>query len=671
MHLNMIRLLCYVAVLINAQSTEITLDKSTSTCLNDTDCDVSESTNDSVGTTTQEIETSQTVPDDISKDKNLSVKITSPLPDTTSSKPFTSSAKPFVGRPQNREDNCHCDLTISSCDINCCCDVDCNDLNVTELFACKDHRPKVYDTRYCWDENYIQDNKTRYLLEKLRDNLFCIVHENLPPVYSIGYDPIISNRTTLDEIVRKNKKSRFKWEQSAIHVPLQFNSETPYRHGDNIWKIQNGFIKQLELPQTGFTGICSFKKALKYLEEWSDSCMQISLENQNVQLFAETFNNFTIIASPVLYNDSNFKLNNQTCPRTICVPVKSYYCLGSWNLCKNESTPTGKCNKGTCTNIVRSVRYVFAHNGIKGMNALDVYLKIGNASQGFYQKFEVFYKWFRDDQSKVFHLSGNPGYILGKPIIIGELITNKTNTADYSYVYIDKTDYFLSLPVSRVDGQCDKERRYAVNFGEDLKLSCKIHHETRNFTIKSCIDLQKLIIEAMLKKILFNVSEVDQHRTYVAKWNYLRSNNTDDWLKIIFDRMPQTVVTAQIVDDQLICSGLVTSLRIDIVHRRLSEPQTVDNYKILGIGITFSEESDIYWIKCDTKNCADLLVVDIVSYVIFHDVSRPSKYFFAEGPNLDITLPQDFFYPFINNAPITQESHLLALCTFLALIITY
>ncbi|XP_012265892.2 tectonic-1 [Athalia rosae] len=654
--------LLYCATAIKAQSTETNLDKSSILCFNDTDCELSESTNDTTQETTPIPKTVETVFIKNEGETELPKR-------ATPSNPVTPATSLAISKPQSQNGICDCDLTISSCDVNCCCDTDCNELDMQVFSACKDNHPKLYDTRYCYDNNYIQYNHTRYLLEKLSDNLFCIVYDNLPPVYSTDYEPIISKKSSLDEIVSNSKKSRFNWDHKVTYTPsIQFDSDKPYRNGDIIWKMQNSFIKTLELPQSGFTGICTFKKALRYLEDSKHSCMQISLENTNTQLFAKAYNNFTIIASPVLYGNSNFTTNNKSCPREICVPVQPHYCLGLLSSCENTSLPIGKCNNGICNNIVKKVRYVISHTGIKGIDSIDVYLEFANASQNFYQYFDVEYKWLRDDQSEVFHLSGNPGYNLGKPIIIGSLITNKTNAGDYSYVQVNRNEHHLSLPLGKKGGQCHNHDRYVVNFGENLKLNCRMELQTRNFTVNSCVDLQMEVIDILLKGIGSKVTEIE-HGIHVAKWNYHYYNSTDDWVKILLDRIPQNVVTGQIIDDQLMCSGLVTALRIDVVYRHLPDPKTVDNYKILGVAITFSEDSDIYWDKCETENCIDTLAVNVVSYVMFHDVSQPSKYFFAEGPNLDISLPHDFFYPFINDASNNNESHLIVLCTSVAMLI--
>lgn len=75
---------------------------------------------------------------------------------------------------------------MSSCDINCCCDKDCNDFHLTVFSYCENYQPELFDKRYCYNRNFIQRNNTPFILEKLANNLFCILYDNLPPTYSIS-----------------------------------------------------------------------------------------------------------------------------------------------------------------------------------------------------------------------------------------------------------------------------------------------------------------------------------------------------------------------------------------------------------------------------------------------------------------------------------------------------
>lgn len=302
---------------------------------------------------------------------------------------------------------------------------------------------------------------------------------------------------------------------------------------------------------------------------------------------------------------------------------------------------------------------MIVHNGSAGINSIDAYFNIGNVSQAFYQYFEVQYDWMGTNKTKVFTQSGNPGYIIGKPIIIGLSRINKSNE-----IFFNKTDAFLTLPLAGKNGKCD---RYIVAFGEDIKSRCFVKLFTKNFTASSCAKLQNMTMHLLMKDSLLNVS----HGVYVSKLGNFTSKDVMDWLRITFDRTPQNVVTGRIIGKQISCSGLVTSVHLDVLYSTLPKPKILMNYKILGIGVTFGKEEDVIWPKCTVKNCTDILHVDIFSYVNFHDVTKPSKYYFVGGPNLDVTLPYDFFYPFLNASKKVEILNMLILTINVTICIIY
>lgn len=81
-----------------------------------------------------------------------------------------------------------CFVQKFSCDINCCCDMDCNQFHLSAFSHCQAHHVKLYDSRYCYNRNFIQRNNTPFILEKLGNNLFCVVYDNIPSTYSVDND---------------------------------------------------------------------------------------------------------------------------------------------------------------------------------------------------------------------------------------------------------------------------------------------------------------------------------------------------------------------------------------------------------------------------------------------------------------------------------------------------
>ena len=47
------------------------------------------------------------------------------------------------------------------------------------------------------------------------------------------------------------------------------------------------------------------------------------------------------------------------------------------------------------------------------------------------------------------------------------------------------------------------------------------------------------------------------------------SNDITDWTQILLDRIPQNVIVAQVVNGRLYCSGLITSVHLNILYSSL------------------------------------------------------------------------------------------------------
>ncbi|XP_018377352.1 PREDICTED: tectonic-3-like [Trachymyrmex cornetzi] len=635
-----------------------------SICTNDTDC--KESINSTIYTQIPEIDNPSLK--DLSNDTEEDKIFTTTIPtEIISSRininsteqlevqsTFTTISSPVV-RPSGYEiltlekkEICECDLITSSCNINCCCDIDCNHSHLSAFSYCQNYHEELYDSRYCYNRNFIQRNNTPFIFEKLANNLFCILYDNLPSMYSTNNNLVLYE----EELWKIIEMNNYKWEVRHSKILLKYNLSKYYQHGDILWKLHDKSVEKIEFLQSGFTGICTFKKILKYLQNWKGACIQNKLTNINPYLFTVTFSNFTVIKSLPSFNDT--LTTNQMCQSNICLPIRIHYCLKSFSAC-NRTSISGFCMNSTCTNIVKGLKYVISHNGSAGINSIDAYFNIGNASHAFYQYFEVEYKWIDSNNTKIFTRSGNPGYEMGKPIIIG---VSHANTSDN--IFFNRTDGFFTLPLARRNGECDQINRHVVLFGEDMRLTCSIKLFIKNFTVLSCAELQSLTMHLLTNDFL-NINQ--RYSTYISKLGNFSSKNDVDWLQIKFDRIPRNILTAYTVGKRILCSGLVTSMHLNVIYSMLSKPKT--NYKILGVGIVFSKEEDISWPKCAFENCTDILDVNIVSYVNFHDVSKPSKYHFAGGPNLDLTLPYDFFYPFLNSSTAKIPSMLIFLIMYI------
>ena len=85
-----------------------------------------------------------------------------------------------------------------------------------------------------------------------------------------------------------------------------------------------------------------------------------------------------------------------------------------------------------CENIVKSVKYVVYHDGVQGIESVDLFVHIQKSSprgKPFRQFHEYVHFWSRDNatlETNLTPLSGNPGYLVGRPVRVGLYSASET-----------------------------------------------------------------------------------------------------------------------------------------------------------------------------------------------------------------------------------------------------
>lgn len=141
------------------------------------------------------------------------------------------------------------------------------------------------------------------------------------------------------------------------------------------------------------------------------------------------------------------------------------------NECANKLEPS--LNVDTCTNLVKSVSYILRFNSANGIiqAGLDVVLfnqiNINTNTRFIEQTFKIFFIPESIDFNNFNlvtnrKLSGNPGYLRGKPIVVGSssLPADRTN----------RLTYFI--PNSQGMCQNDDNSRASINFRENVVSEC-------------------------------------------------------------------------------------------------------------------------------------------------------------------------------------------------------
>jgi tectonic-1/3 len=328
---------------------------------------------------------------------------------------------------------------------------------------------------------------------------------------------------------------------------------------------------------------------------------------------------------------------------------------------------------GNCENVVKEVRYMIYHNGTKEITKVYVYMWLTNITlyTELSQKFIVTFHWTR--RGKTFHRSGNPGYIVGKPVMTGKKVTQSLGIegeVNKEAIEVDEhVEEWLSIAAAKKDGRCDLEGnsgnyfRQPVTFGEDRWSSCKAFFSPSNFTSPStCAAIYKAVIRLLVGTVMENVTSAKELNLYVATFGDSKPEETGDWVQVILETVPVFVTSSSSQSDDwtLVCQGIVTSVHIDIMFASvgsLALPQA----KILGTVFRFGSPHDVIFI-CSSQHCtrdSKEQHFDVVSSVSFIDVTKPAITQFAEPPVYEVKLPHDFFYPFFSNAAFLRPSNIL------------
>ncbi|KAI6066686.1 Tectonic-3 isoform X1 [Aix galericulata] len=114
----------------------------------------------------------------------------------------------------------------------------------------------------------------------------------------------------------------------------------------------------------------------------------------------------------------------------------------------------------TCNNAVSEVIYEIEFNGTHGIQSVSVQFKVTNISGksgvSLQQHFTLHF-WTRTP-SRTLPRSGNPGFIIGAPLLIA-------NTGAVQH---------MSILRSEGDGSCSQFLRHTVQFGKNMRTGCKL-----------------------------------------------------------------------------------------------------------------------------------------------------------------------------------------------------
>ncbi|CAH1179136.1 unnamed protein product [Phaedon cochleariae] len=560
-------------------------------------------------------------------------------------------------------DFCTCDLQLNFCDINCCCDEDCYPEDKLIFDHCQVEN-RVYDTRYCEYIKYIYINNTPFQWQINQNGLFCVVKSNLAPFYTIQRKHALRSFREAES----EKTGLFSWPKCVSSDQDDIMNVTKkFVYGNRIFIIQNRQLKKFQLPNKFITNRCLLMDDVVNLKNVRNTCVQDVIGEDNRYLsMREYYENSYIIASES-FNLTKYSRNSfQDCPKNVCLPIAPRICNEHLNDCmnitKNDSRIKVTCNlilnKHSCVNMVKKAQYNFYHNGTNGFSQVILLVYLENISYQFWrrdlefsQEFSVNFWWMNQTRNYSEILSGNPGYLIGKPILTGLLINIGNKTHELLIIKRNSSRFinnFLIIPGNE-GGFCmsTEMAHIVVEFGYNLLTKCKYQ---RNIVEKKKVNGTDVCRN--IQRSVFQLWDVDEKKN-VTFGSFGNANTTlpDEWLKILYKKDPSSILDSifgiyNSKTNLLLCFEIATCLNIDLFHSKIDVGSLHNQEKLLAVTYTFNGfvNKTFFFNKNSSSASFEL---DLQSRVTFYDISKPKVNKMLDPPSLNIKLPYDFFYPFV------------------------
>ncbi|XP_025892024.1 tectonic-3 [Nothoprocta perdicaria] len=382
-----------------------------------------------------------------------------------------------------------------------------------------------------------------------------------------------------------------------------------YRAGDPILTYfdSSSVLSTLRQPiRMGTSGLCVDGNPAGFLDSKSTSCTRIFANLSNSCITdpaldaASYYRDFTVLKVPV----------NGTIVQSIQVKI-------------TPVTPPGApyMKDNMCYNVVSEVIYEIEFNSTHGIQNVSVQFKVtsilGNSGSSLQQHFTLHF-WTRT-LTHTLPRSGNPGYIVGAPLLI-------TNDGARQHVSFLLSVCQMTILQSQGDGSCSQFLRHQVQFGRNMKTGCKL-------------SLSQMLEEgdcSYVQQKLYKAFQGMNGAEDLAIIGSARSTQAEQWTTILIRNC-----SVQVMNCSSCCMVPVT-LEIQILWSKeglLSNPQA----QIL---------SAQYFYQCQPLKFLSMSMVPLTTVVTFTDMTEwpePPR----GQPRTYWKLPFDFFFPF--KVALTEE----------------
>ncbi|XP_078083583.1 tectonic-1 isoform X3 [Mustelus asterias] len=309
---------------------------------------------------------------------------------------------------------CVCNLLVEQCDINCCCDPDCKEYDLTTFTTC-DVQIVTDDRKLCNPKAatyFLDRNKSVSLINP---SIFCIETNN----YRAGSSfvaPEVPTTDNFDSLMKQFGGFSFSTAEAPPNTRSTYrSSSTPssYQYGVPI-KIVDGF---LTLPAPLATSACADNNPAGFLVNRATRCSR----RFDIATGCSTFAALNIKN----YVSSNiFPSPNTTLTRSIPFFVASVTfrsLSGTETRLTNivADTWTPNLRAGVCRNVVLEVNYIIVYNNKGKIVNASAAVTLGAITVSMIPIQQHFQITFIQYNTTPLPLSGNPGYVVGLPLVAG------------------------------------------------------------------------------------------------------------------------------------------------------------------------------------------------------------------------------------------------------------
>ncbi|XP_067939215.1 tectonic-3-like [Watersipora subatra] len=418
---------------------------------------------------------------------------------------------------------CTCDLTPGICDINCCCDSSCSSADRVVFTSCDELLQSFPVTSVCLPVTSIFLNNAPFECQGVNGQCCLTRTDETAQNY---FDP--PAKLTYDRIFTEYESEYRSFSYSSTSSSEFLSKDVMYRNGDylgtvtEVSNIRGLFMVPSQLP----SGECLDGTPAKFLQDTTTTCRRdFKLPLDSVcatasYLDASGYTSISLLDAPYLYSESSISVNS----RVNVTPVNE---VAKANLAVQNNT---------CMNVVTKVTYTVIHS-VGVLQAVNVEFEIDSFPGDITSLEQTFIVTYRDYNYTAFvPRSGNPGYIIGEPVISGFLVEPGRITFDPS------RGAGLRILSPTLNGDCDLNLRRPVMFGKDMISSCIL------FPVAGSL---RCFLSSPLSLAIGLDGSLNES-AHIASFGNTLSTLPEDWVPLLRDEPP--------LDSH--CSGFTIKLEI-------------------------------------------------------------------------------------------------------------